>query len=375
MLIRHGHSRTGFPLAPFAEQKGRSPAGLRTSILTSKKEVWSSNANIGFPWSGYIHFVYYELLPGLSIGFLGCSRLFVVVAVSGEMDLHMILLAWSFLALVWGSTWLFVKVGLRDLPPITFAGLRFSLAAVGLMFFVWRRGLPIPRQARDWKLIGGTALVSISLHYALQFWGQQYITSGLAAVLAAMLPVFVLLFAHRLIPAEQMTIRKLAGVLCSLLGVVLIFSDQLQSEGIYAFWGAVALVAATLGTARAQVMIKKYGTHVDPMTFTAFQMGLGALPLLLLGFLLEGSPFAQHWSQMAIISTLYLGLVGSGLAFLLLYWLYGRMQVTKVLSVTFLNPLVALLLGWIFLGEELAWRAALGGVLILMGLMLTLFSR
>jgi drug/metabolite transporter (DMT)-like permease len=280
--------------------------------------------------------------------------------------------AWLFLAFAWGSTWLAVKIGLADLPPLSFAGIRFLLAALILVPVLAARRIRPPRTRSEWALVAGTALFTVSLPYGLQFWAQQYVASGLASVLTAMVPVFVLVFAHWLLPAEPMTLRKVAGVALGLAGVGVIFSDQLSSEGLLALWGSVALIVAALSLAWAQVAVKKHAGTLDPMTIAGWQMAIGTVPLLGLGLWLDGNPFEFAWTTRAILSLLYLSFVGSAAAFFVLYWLFRRMEVTKVLSVAFANPLVAVLLGWIVAGEVLSWRAVVGGLGILGGLALVL---
>jgi drug/metabolite transporter (DMT)-like permease len=282
-------------------------------------------------------------------------------------------LAWLFLGVVWGTTWTAIKIGLADLPPLTFAGLRFSVAALLLLLVLLARpGRRLPRGRVEWGLVGGTALVTISFQYALQFWAQQYVASGLASVLTATIPIFVMVFAHWSLPSEPMTRRKVAGMLLGMSGVVVIFSDQLHTHGLLALLGSIALVVGAAATSRAQVYVKKSGGGIDPMIIAGWQMGIGSVPLVALGFVLDGPPTALHWTRAAVLSLTYLSCVGSAMGFLVMYWLFRRMDVTKVLSVAFVNPLVAVFAGWMVLDETLSWRAFLGGFGILFGLALVL---
>jgi drug/metabolite transporter (DMT)-like permease len=155
-------------------------------------------------------------------------------------------------------------------------------------------------------------------------------------------------------------------------GVMIIFSDQLHSHGTLALWGSIALVVGAGATSKAQVLVKKAGGAIDPMIIAGWQMGIGSIPLLALGFLLEGSPAGLQWTRAAVLSLVYLAFVGSAMGFLVMYWLFRRMAVTKVLSVAFVNPLVAVVAGWMALDERLSWRAFLGGFAILFGLALVL---
>src|SRR6267143_4221900 len=122
-------------------------------------------------------------------------------------------LVWLVLCCIWGSTWLFIKIGLTDLPPLTFAGIRFALASLILMLMVLARRAAWPRTRREWTLIAVVVVLQFSLNYGLVFWGEQYISSGLAAVLQSTFPAFGLVFAHLYLPYERLTTVKVIGVL------------------------------------------------------------------------------------------------------------------------------------------------------------------
>ncbi len=154
--------------------------------------------------------------------------------------------------------------------------------------------------------------------------------------------------------------------------MVIIFYDQLHSHGVLARSGSIAQVVGAAASSRAQVFIKKCGGGIDPMIIAGWQMGIGSIPLLALGFLLEGPPTALHWTRAAVLSLMYLAFIGSAMGFLVMYWLFRRMDVTKVLSVAFVNPVIAVFAGWMVLDETLSWRAFFGGVGILFGLALVL---
>src|SRR6185503_7372294 len=114
-------------------------------------------------------------------------------------------LVWLVLCLIWGSTWLFIKIGLNDLPPLTFAGIRFVIAVLILFTIIWARRVSLPASGSDWGLLILTGILSFSVNYGLIFWGEQYVSSGLAALLQAMIPVFGLVIAHFYLPQERMT--------------------------------------------------------------------------------------------------------------------------------------------------------------------------
>ena len=122
-------------------------------------------------------------------------------------------IVWLILCGIWGSTWLFIKIGLADLPPITFAGIRFVIASLILTSLVLARRAPLPRTRRDWTLIAISGVLQFALNYGLVFWGEQRIPSGLAAVLQSTFPAFGLVIAHLYLPAERITGKKVIGVL------------------------------------------------------------------------------------------------------------------------------------------------------------------
>lgn len=289
--------------------------------------------------------------------------------------MSMPVLVWLILSAIWGSTWLFIKLGLEDLPPFTFAGLRFVVAVIPLIIWLWVRRAPLPRERRDWALMIGTGILTFSVNYGLVFWGENFISSGLTAILYTTLPLFGLLIAHVSLPGEPLTLPKVVGVLLGIAGVTLIFSHQLNVGDPMALWGSAAIVSAALGTAYAGVLIKARGGHLDPVLLTTVQMIVGLLPLLFVGVLLEGNPLSFSWTLMAWLSLLYLAWMGSSLAFVLLYWLIQNMEVTKTQLIPLMSTLIAVALGWLVLQEELGWRAAVGGAGVLLGLALATWRR
>ena len=284
-------------------------------------------------------------------------------------------IVWLILCCIWGSTWLFIKLGLRDLPPISFAAIRFALAFAILFAVVAVRRLPLPRTRREMTLILKTGVLAFTINYGLLFWGEQHISSGLAAVLQATIPVFGMLLAHAYLPGERLTAWKFAGALLGVAGVGVIFSNQLAAEGSMALWGSAAIVAGAACAAYANVLVKARGAGLEPATLAAGQMLCGLVPLTCFGLAFEGNPFKFHWTTLAVISLLYLTVVGSVTAFLLYYWLVRNMDVTKTMLIALVTPLAAVLLGMAVLGESLTWRTVVGGALIMSGIGLVVLRR
>lgn len=279
-------------------------------------------------------------------------------------------LVWLLLCGIWGSTWLFIKLGLEDLPPITFAGIRFVIACAIILLIMRARHVSLSRDRRDWLLLVVTGVLSFTLNYGLIFWAEQHISSGLAALLQATTPAFGLVIAHIHLPAERMTWAKIAGVVLGVFGVGVVFSNQLSLAGGLALAGCIAVVASSIFVAYSNVLIKAHGKNLEPSILAAGQMFFGLVPLLLIGIPLEGNPLHYHWTPLALVSLFYLAIVGSVIAFLLYYWLIHNMDVTKTMMISLVTPVVAVLLGMIVLNEKLDWRTIAGGAMIMSGIAL-----
>ena len=285
------------------------------------------------------------------------------------------IIVWLLLCLIWGTTWIFIKVGLEDLPPITFAAARFSLAIVLLLPLALSRRLPMPTSPSQWRLMALTGFLQFSINYSFVFWSEQYISSGLAAVLQAMITVFGLPLAWIYLPAEKISGLKVAAVVIGLAGVTVIFVEQLQINSVMAFIGCVAIVIGAYAAAHASILIKAKGGGLHPATMLFTQMLFGLPAIVIYALVREGNPAAYNWSWTAIICVLYLTIVGTIAAFWLYYWLLGKIESTKAMMISLVTPLIAVVIGSIFLGERLPPQTFFGGLLILFSIGLIIIKR
>src|SRR2546423_4598413 len=155
-------------------------------------------------------------------------------------------LVWLILCGIWGSTWLFIKLGLSDLPPFTFAGIRFVIALTIVFSVIKIRGIQLPRARADWILLAITGILSFGVNYGCVFWGEQYISSGLAALLQATTPAFGLVFAHFYLPGERLSWTRIGGVILGVCGVGVVFSNQLTVAGREALAGGVRVILGSI---------------------------------------------------------------------------------------------------------------------------------
>ena len=278
------------------------------------------------------------------------------------------------LCFIWGSTWLAIKVGLDFLPPFLFAGVRFAVASLFLVFLVPLLHTRIPRDRSSWTVMLFLGIFQITLVYGLVFWGEQYVSSGLTAVLSATLPLFVVILAHISIKAEPITRRKALGAIVAFAGVAVIFSRDLASAQVstmqFSLLGSLAIVGSAASGAAGNVVAKKYASGIDPSANVLIQSVVGAVSLLFVSIVTERGSVLKLVPTV-IAAVLYLGVVGSALALVGWYWLLTRTTATNSSLVLFVTPVVALILGWLVLQEVVEPVVALGTFLILSGVYLT----
>jgi drug/metabolite transporter (DMT)-like permease len=285
------------------------------------------------------------------------------------------ILAWVILCVIWGTTWIFIKIGLEDLPPIAFASVRFLLASVILLVVIFDRRLPFPKTSSEWKLIAFTGVLQFSINYSTVFWSEQYITSGLAAVLQAMITVFGLVLAWFFLPNEKITTQKIIAVVVGVIGVAVIFIDQLRVEDLMAFLACVAIVVGAYAAAQASILVKAKAGGIHPASLVFGQMICGLPPIVIYSLWYEGNPLNYNWTWRAVGSVLYLTILGTIAAFSLYYWLLSKIESTKAMMISLVTPLVAVVVGAIVLGEWLPPQTFFGGVLIIASIGLIVFRR
>lgn len=282
------------------------------------------------------------------------------------------LVAYLLLCAIWGSTWLSIKVGLQYLPPLRFAAFRMALACLVLAPFAFRRRDRRPT-AREAGFIALAGLLQIGIFYALIFIAQQWIESGLAALLFATFPICAGVFAHFLLPNEPLRARTIAAAGLGLSGVALIEGAALwralhSDFGVLFRGGGLVFVGAIIA-AFASVIVKKHLGRVDPIVNVAAETFIGAAFLLPVAALLEhGAP--ARWAPAAVGALLYLAIFGTAVTFAGLFWLIKRVPISVVSTIPLVDTLIAVLLGAAFLGERLPARTLAGGALILVGVFL-----
>lgn len=269
------------------------------------------------------------------------------------------------LIVIWGTTWSIIRISLEGIPPFTGVSIRFAIAAVILWAIARGKGVSFDR--RDLWLWLIQALLAFSISYGVVYWAEQWVPSGLTAVLYSTLPLFVALFAFVALPEERPGGWGLLGLLIGFIGVALIFSDDVGAlAGAQVRRAALVLLLAPLGNAVAQVIVKRWGHGVHPLSLTAPPMAITAALFAVLAWIFERDREVV-FDTSSVLATLYLAIFGSAVTFSLFFWLLKHLRATQISLMAYAIPVVAVAIGTAFLDEPLTMRMVAGSVLVIGG--------
>ena len=280
-----------------------------------------------------------------------------------------ILLAFAIIYFVWGSTFLAIRVGVREVPPLLFAAMRFLIA--GLVLFGWMiaRGERSP-SAQQWTSISLLAVVIFVLDYGSLFWAEQRVPSGIAAVMLATIPAFMALSEVLFLRTQRLTLRLGAALLIGIAGVAMLMSPWLRVSGAPIDpLGASALIFASISWSVASTLTRKLSLPESKVMSSGAQMLAGGM-FLTLAAAAFGEFHNFHPSTVSRgtwFSLLYLIVAGSIIGFTAYVWLIHHQSPTKVGTYAYVNPVVAVLVGYFLGGEPLALRTIMGTALVLVG--------
>jgi drug/metabolite transporter (DMT)-like permease len=285
--------------------------------------------------------------------------------------------AFAIIYFVWGSTFLAIRVGVHEVPPFLLAAMRFSIA--GLVLYGWTiaRGERSPNR-RQWMSVFFLALLIFVLDYGLLFWAEQRVPSGIAAVMMATIPVFMALSEILFLRTQRLTVRLALALLIGLGGVAVLMSHSLNLGGApIDTAGAAALILASISWSIASVLTRKLPLPPSKVMSSGAQMLVGGVLLALtaaaLGEFRDFHPWAI--SRGAWLSLLYLIVAGSIIGFTAYVWLIHHESPTKVATYAYVNPVVAVVLGYFLAGEGLGMRTILGTLSVLISVIVITTTR
>lgn len=284
-------------------------------------------------------------------------------------------LGFGILALIWGSSFLFIRIGVEHVPPFQLVFIRTAIAAVGLNFVVLLRGKRLPTDRRRIADLLFLGIVNTVFPFALITWGETHIESGLASVLQGTAALFTLVVAHFAFADERMTIRKIAGLLIGFFGVV-VLAGRSNAERIAGsdptlyVLGQLAIVAASLCYAIGGTFSRKaIQNRLEPIVVAAGAMTVAAITTGVITFVspaLGGLPPVDvlQLEPRALVAVLALGLVNTFVAYLIFYSLVAALGAARTSMITYVIPVIGLVLGALFLGEQVDARLILGAAMI-----------
>jgi drug/metabolite transporter (DMT)-like permease len=269
--------------------------------------------------------------------------------------------------LLWGSTWVVVKVGLQDIPPLHFAGLRMLLAAALLLPFVWRAGI-LRVKGREWRWMLSMGLLQLTIPFGLLFAGQTMVPCAMAALLFATFPVWLVLLGRFLLPNASLQGRELGCAFLGLIGIGVLQVGALCNESLrgsaHPILGPFLIIASAICCALANLLVRRRGQTLSPLLLTFGQVFGAGLVLSAVGLVWEHSvPFQLTPRALGAIG--YLALCGTVLTYLGLFWLIPRVPLATIGTIPMVDTTVAVALGTWIAKEQLSGAMAVGMLLVL----------
>ena len=274
----------------------------------------------------------------------------------------------------WGPSFLFMKIAVEFIPPITIAAVRVSIAAIFLYLILKIQKINLPKFSIDWKHFAVMGFFSCALPFSFFSISEKYIDSSFASILNGTTPLFTILIAHFYTFDDRLNVRKIIGSIIGFVGLIILVAPSLFMAKAE-FFGIVLAIIAAASYAVGFVYAKKNISGFQPLIVPTAQLILSALFLLPIAFILE-DPFAiKYISMPAIFSMLAISIGGSALAFIIFYKLIAATSATYVAAINYVLPIFGVVLGVIILHEQITWNIYFGSAIIFLGIILTTTSK
>jgi drug/metabolite transporter (DMT)-like permease len=271
------------------------------------------------------------------------------------------------LGAIWSSSFMWIKIALQEVGPNMLVAFR---ALFGLLFgivVIFVQRVQWPRSFRAWFPLLLLGFTNVAIPFFLISWGEQSIDSAVASILDATVPLFTILIAHYLLHDDKITLPKVLGLLIGFAGVVVLMSKDLLSASTNSLLGQGAVILASAFYAVSSVYVRKTTEDTPPILRSAIPLISASAAMWLATFLFE-QPIEMPQLGLTWVALLWLGIFGSGLAFVMAYYLIHEIGPTRTTMVTYLFPLGGVILGVTFLDEQLTWQLVTGAILIIMSL-------
>ena len=284
-----------------------------------------------------------------------------------------IVLGYILICLIWGSTWLAIKISVDSFPPMGAAGLRFVSAAILFYIYIKLRKIEIRKDAFAIKIYLILGFFSFVIPFACQYWAEQYIPTGLTSIVFGVLPFFVVLISPILLPKTRIGIYEWIGIIIGFIGLVIIFSENLEINLQNDFLGMLAIVISAMVAAFISVYMKKHGGGLDSVGLNFIPVAIAGPSFIIISLITEKNS-VWNFNLNGVLAFLFLALFGTVIAFSIYYWLMKRISVFLISLTTFITPIVAIILGCVVLAEAFTLRDLLGSSLVLIGILFANFK-
>ena len=265
-------------------------------------------------------------------------------------------------ALIWGSTWGAIKIGVTDVPPFVFAFARAVAVAGVLTLIAIALRQPFPRGRRTVLIATIVGLINVGLTWAIIFWSEQFVPSGVVAVFGSAAPVWTALLAHFMVKGDRLSALKILGLVLGLGGTVILIGAPDAADGTAGLISTALLALMPITWAFAAILQSRFLRTVAPIPTVA--LGTWASVLLLAPFALFQLPQGQHWTLASLLAFAYLVVFGTCFGMVVSLWLYRKLRPTTITLIQVLVPVEAILIGTFWLGEPLSIRMLGGAALV-----------
>jgi drug/metabolite transporter (DMT)-like permease len=270
--------------------------------------------------------------------------------------------AYVSVALIWGSTWGAIKIGVTDVPPFIFAFVRALAVASVLTIIALALRQPFPRGRRTLVVATIVGLINIGLTWAIIFWSEQFVPSGLVAVFGAAAPVWTAVLAHFMVKGDRLSGLKIFGLVLGLGGTVLLIGAPETADGTAGLIATGMLALMPITWAIAAIMQSRFLTRVAPIPTVA--VGTWASAVLLAPLAVVQLPQGAHWTLASVLAFAWLVLFGTCFAMVVSLWLYRKLRPTTITLIQVIVPAEAIMIGTFWLGEPVTVRMLGGAALV-----------
>lgn len=275
-------------------------------------------------------------------------------------------LVFLLLGAIWSSSFMWIKIAIQEVGPVTLVAFRVSFGLLFGIAVILIQRVQLPRTLKAWTPILILGLTNVAIPFFLISWGEQYIDSAVASILDATVPLFTIVFANIFLKDDKMTLPKVAGLVFGFIGVVILMSKDIHTSA-NSILGQAAVVLASVFYAGSVIIVRRTTEDMPGIIRGALPLASASAVMWIGTFLVE-RPLRVPQLGISWVALLFLGVVGSGIAFMMSSYLVHEIGPTRLSMVTYLFPLGGVALGVTFLSEQLSWQLIAGAVLIIVSL-------